>query len=200
MNGAVVGCGIVSGTLAPVIYNNHNLMAYTQTCQDTVEAIQARALSHGRPDIIVWGSTDEQASIVDPPSGGHVLASGTPLWTSVMLHRMDSRVREFIATGSKVVLLLQPAKALESDSNRSEKVDQGYERLNNLLRTVASQFPRDVALVDLAERVCPSGPPCPYTVHGLALRPDNLHYSVSGSLWVARWLVPRVVAAAESVH
>jgi hypothetical protein len=28
-----------------------------------------------------------------------------------------------------------------------------------------------------------------------AIRPDGVHYLPSGSLWVARWLVPQIAAA-----
>ena len=117
-----------------------------------------------------------------------------------MLQRMDARVRRFIATGAKVVLLLEPAQAQESVSTGAEAMDHDYEQLNNLLRTVALQFPKHVALVDLAGRVCPSGPPCHSVVRGVWVRPDNIHYGAPGSLWVAKWLVPQIVRAADSLH
>ncbi len=199
-NGAVIGCGVVSDTLAPYYYGNINIVAYTRSCQRRVGRAEARALRRGTPDIILWGSTDEGSSIVDPPSGTRVLASGTPLWRSVLLKRMDVRVRQLTASGSKVIFLLEPAEAHQSVSASTRAEDRRYAQLNDLLREVASQFPTQVAVVDLASLVCPSGPPCPTLVNGVWLRPDNLHYGPSGSLWVAERLVPQIVAAAKSLH
>ena len=74
--------------------------------------------------------------------------------------------------------------------------------MNGLLREVAARHPGRVGLVDLASRVCPSGPPCPYVVDGVgagqpaadSVRPDDYHYEVAGSLWVAQWLIPQILA------
>jgi hypothetical protein len=47
-------------------------------------------------------------------------------------------------------------------------------------------------LVNLAGFVCPGGPPCPFFPEGIGARDDGVHYSAEGSLWVARWLLPRL--------
>ena len=72
--------------------------------------------------------------------------------------------------------------------------------------------PGHVATVNLEARVCPSGPPCPFVVDGFGssgktvaqamakgIRPDLVHYSAASSLWVARWLVPRIAAAGKKI-
>jgi hypothetical protein len=200
VNGAVVGCGIVSDTLAPSITDNVNFAAYTHQCKTRVARIETAALNKGKPDIVLWGSTDEGYSIVNPPSGTKVLRSGTRAWKATMLQRIEERVRQFTATGAKVILLLEPPEAQESVSKASKQEDRRYARMNTLLEKVAAQDPTKVATVDLDSRVCPSGPPCPYRVDRIAVRPDNLHYLPPGSLWVAEWLVPQIVAAAKALH
>ena len=195
-NGAVIGCGIVSDTLAPQVPLN----AYTQACQQRAEQAESAVIRRQRPDIILWGSTDEGSSIVDPPSGTRVLRSGTPQWEAVMLQRIDARLRFFTARGAKVILLLEPPEVHQSGSGGAKAEDRRYGRLNSLLRRAASQYPTKVAVVDLSQLVCPSGPPCPYAVDGVVVRPDNLHYGPNGALWVAERLMPQIVAAAKSLR
>ena len=86
--------------------------------------------------------------------------------------------------------------------------DLAYEHMNALLTEVAARHPGHVAAVNLEARVCPTGPPCPFVVDGFgatkatevqAIRPDALHYLPAGSLWVARWLVPRIAAADKNL-
>jgi hypothetical protein len=87
--------------------------------------------------------------------------------------------------------------------------DVEQERMNALLRRVAAHFPHNVAVVNLQARVCPSGPPCVYLVlrHGAtarqtaldSVRADGVHYSVPGALWTAKWLVPQLAAAQNSL-
>jgi hypothetical protein len=80
-----------------------------------------------------------------------------------------------------------------------------FERMNGLLREVATRHPGHVGLIDLASRVCPSGPPCSYFVDGIGVgetygngvRGDGAHYGIVGSLWVAEWLVPRILSTAN---
>ena len=226
-NGAVVGCGIVSGELAPVYVFGSNAVAYTALCQGEANSAETLAIQRYRPGLIVWGSTDEQASIVvSTANGNKVLDSGSPEWESVMLQRMDTRVEKFIATGARVILLLEPPEVhhvnganaqnvgallntpLAHGGGRPDAEDVGYERMNALLREVAARHPHHVAVVNLAARVCPSGPPCAYVVDGFkpkptsvqqVLRPDGVHYLPAGSLWVANWLVPQIAAAAKGM-
>jgi peptidoglycan/LPS O-acetylase OafA/YrhL len=199
VDGAVQGCGIVSDTLAPQIVGNLNFHSYTRQCKRNVRRVEAAVLASGKPDVVLWGSTDEGSSIIDPPSGTQVLDSGTPRWRSVMLDRIDARVQTLLATGAKVVMLLEPAK-VHSNQPGVDAGDKQTLRMNELLRTVAARYPTKVGVVDLASRVCPSGPPCPYAVDTLVPRADNLHYDAETSLWVAEWLMPRIAATAASLH
>ncbi len=46
-SGAVIGCGIVSGRMAPYYYNGVDLEAYTRTCQSRARAAEAAAFRLG---------------------------------------------------------------------------------------------------------------------------------------------------------
>ncbi len=205
-NGAVIGCGVVSGAIAPYYSNGSNFTAYTDECQGEANRAESLAIERYRPNLIVWGSTDERSSLlVHTRTGTTVVDSGSAEWKSVMLSRMNARVEQFLATGAKVVLLLEPPPVHSATAN----YDASYAQMNALLRDVAARHPRDAAVVDLESRVCPSGPPCPAVIAAFnpkptsliqTVRPDGLHYvSDASSLWVAEWLVPQIAAAAKGL-
>ncbi len=213
-NGAVIGCGVVSGEIAPFYGSNGtNWNALTKACQGEANRAETQAIERYRPRVIIWGSTSERASVViDTPHGSEVVDSGSAQWKSVMLQRMDDRVGEFLATGATVILLSEPPSVHGGSQTIPNANDIEYERMNALLKDVAARHPNQVAVVDLEARVCPSGPPCPYIVDGFGsagstlaattshtIRPDTIHYTPASSLWVAEWLVPRIAAAVEKL-
>ena len=208
-NGAVIGCGIVSGVIAPDYLYGHNVVAYTSLCQGQANSAESSAIERYHPSLILWGSTDERSSIVvSSAHGTKTLASGSPEWESVMLQRMNTRVKKFLATGARVVLLLEPP-GVHPNVSTIDADDEAYERMNALLKKVAAKHPHQVAVVDLAARVCPTGPPCPAILPAFnpkptsltqTVRPDGNHYLTNGSLWVARWLVPQIAAAAKGLR
>jgi peptidoglycan/LPS O-acetylase OafA/YrhL len=221
-NGAVIGCGIVSGVIAPDYLDGQNVVAYTTLCQGQANRAESLAIERYHPSLILWGSTDERSSIVvSTAHGTKILASGSPEWESVMLQRMNTRVKKFLATGARVVLMLEPSAVHASGSTAAELLvpaahspgqvdpdDEAYARMNALLKKVAAKHPRQVAVVDLAPRVCPLGPPCQYVVPAFnpkptsvtqTVRPDGMHYLPNGSLWVARWLVPQIAEAEKGL-
>ncbi len=208
VDGAVIGCGIVSGWTARfqdgIAYDER----LTKNCQSEADHVEASAIDRGKPNIIVWGSTDERNSVfVDTSSGPRVIANGSPEWKTLMLKRMNARVEQFLATGAKAVLLLQPPFVNPGNPTQPTQSDTDFERLNGLLREVAASHPGRVTTVDLASRVCPTGPPCPYVVDGIGqgqvadftVRPDDAHYGVIGSFWVSEWLIPQVLAAVHGL-
>ena len=208
-NAAVIGCGVVSGEIAPKVLYGVNFFARSDMCQGEANRAETGAITRYRPRLIVWGSGEEHSSIVNDTSAGpKVLETGTSGWKAVMLQRIDDRVRKFLATGARVILLLEPPQVHGGSRVRPNAGDVAFERMNALLRDVAARDPKQVAVVNLQDRVCPSGPPCPYVVDGFgstvataaqAIRPDAAHYLPAGALWVSEWLVPRIHAAAAKL-
>ena len=115
------------------------------------------------------------------PTGNKVLNAGSPAWKTVMLQRMNDRVGRFLATGARVILLLEPPAVLIGKITKAVSNSTAYEQMNALLREVAARHPHDVAVVNLQSLLCSSGPPCPYVVDGFgsishprkAIRPDG---------------------------
>jgi peptidoglycan/LPS O-acetylase OafA/YrhL len=191
-NGAVIGCGVVSGTIAPQYLNGTNINGPSKLCQRKANIAEARALRSGRPNVVVWGSTWERNSLV-VGTGSHqkVLVAGSPQWTAVVMERMEQRVAEFTATGATVILLTQAPFVDPGKPTRPTASDKTFARLNALLTRFASNRPH-VELIDLANYVCPTGAPCSYFVGRVFERGDGAHFTSEGSLFVARWLMPQL--------
>ncbi len=66
--------------------------------------------------------------------------------------------------------------------------------LNQVFRRFAALHPDDVAIVDLASHVCPTGQPCDPVRDGIEPRPlDGIHFTAEGSAWAARWIWPQLI-------
>jgi peptidoglycan/LPS O-acetylase OafA/YrhL len=192
-NAAVIGCGVVSGEVAPLVTNGVNVNAASSRCSSQASAQVKRALRSGRPNVVLWSSSWERSGlVVGQGADQRVLEPGSPQWYSLLTKRISQRLKEFTATGATVVMLTQasfvPIGAHPTDSTAS---DENFARLNALMTKVASHTPH-VKVVDLANRICPSGPPCPLIVDSVWVRGDGAHYTDEGSLWVARWLTPKL--------
>lgn len=197
-DGAVVGCGVVSGDVETSSVTGSgpatgaDVNNESRVCQSRAIRAEQRALRSGRPKVVLWSSTWERAAlIVRRGAQQKVLVQGSTQWYSVLRQRMEARLRQFTATGATVVLLTQPPFFDGGNPKSPTAEDRNFERLNAFLTDVAAQVPH-VTLVNLASYVCPSGPPCPLDVDNVWVRADGAHYSSQGSLWVARWLMPQL--------
>jgi peptidoglycan/LPS O-acetylase OafA/YrhL len=197
-NGAVIGCGVVSGEVAPRVVDGANVNEPSQTCKVRASAAAARALRAGPPNVVLWASTWERSSIVSGSGADQkILTAGSPKWYAMLRERMHHRVQQLTASGATVFLLTQPPFVDPGSPAGPTAQDNGFERLNAFLSEFAASTPH-VKLVDLATLVCPSGPPCPLVVDNVWLRGDGKHYTGVGSLWVARWLMPQL--GIEALH
>jgi peptidoglycan/LPS O-acetylase OafA/YrhL len=189
---AVIGCGVVSGEIAPLYINGENVYHDSKYCQARALALETQTLRIDHPSIVLWASTWERMSLV-VGSGDHqkVLTQGSPQWRTVLTQRIQSRVQLFTAAGAKVVMLTQPPFARTGHPTGPSAADADFVRLNALL-TQFALHQSHVTLVNLSAHVCPAGPPCPQITDGLGYRTDGAHYSADGSLAAARWLLPQL--------
>src|SRR5262249_12930251 len=152
------------------------------------------AIARTRPNLVLWMSIWEKSDLV---VAGSTIVAGTPAWESTILARMDAALARLTAYGAHVVMLTEAAPAPNKAQARQHTNDSaqqaGYTRLNVLLRRFAARHPNNVRVVDLAAKICPSGPPCPARVDGLVLRPDGHHFTAASATWVARWVLPRAI-------
>ena len=189
---AVFGCGVASGQITTT--RNEQITPHSQRCQEMVNEAVDPAVAELRPQLVVWMSIWEKSDLV---VGNETLRSGTPAGDDAMLQRMDWELARLTAYGAKVVVLTEAAAApndAQGIDNTSNAIDnESYARLNRILARFAAQNPDQVTLVDLAEQVCPGGPPCPRVVDGLQLRPDGRHFTPKAAAIEARWLMPEIV-------
>ena len=141
-DGAVIGCGVVSGQIAPNIINGRNVNASSRTCQSRANAAEAKALRAGHPSVVLWASTWERTSLV-VRSGAQqkVVDQGSPRWYAVLLKRMEERVRRFTATGATVIMLTQAPFYDSGNPVGPTNQDETFERLNALLTEFAVAHP-----------------------------------------------------------
>jgi hypothetical protein len=180
---------VVSGTIAPSAAGDKN---DTRLCQAKANRAEEGVLRLGRPNVVLWASSWERESLL-VGSGGHqrVLKQGSAQWYSTILGRMEQRVHRFQAAGATVVMLTQPPFVQFGSAASTQASDEEFQRLNELEARFAARTP-NVVLVNLAAKVCPSGSRCPLLVDDVFVRGDGAHYTAEGSLWVARWLLPRL--------
>ena len=198
--GSIIGCGQVSGEVlasdaVPVI------AARTDTCPILARDLRDTALRFRAP-VVLWISSWERADLA---VAGRRVASGSAEWFRVLTARITEVVRATHASGARLVLATMPSHApgqlgiYASKPSRADATAFGH--LNLWLLRIAAAHPDDVRLIDLAGFVCPSGPPCPRTVDGIAPRAiDGLHFTPAGSAWVLDWLLPKVAAVAATEH
>lgn len=197
-NGSVVGCGIVSDTLAPYFYGSNNLSAGTKYCGAETLSTELTALRRDSPNIVVWSSIWERTAILGPANQN--FPAGSSGWRSLLVQRMTERVAQFESEGAFTVMLTEPPIPEGGGTAAPTQTDRAFSELNSLIRQFAAEHPNEVGLVDLAAHLCPKGPPCPYVIGHLIVRPDGEHFSYPSSLWLAKWLVPQIINTYQSAY
>ena len=102
------------------------------------------------------------------------------------------------ATGAKVVWMKPPCAAIPSGLGQKAPYDSSQvEHLNSvILPQVERARAGKVTMFDLDGVICPGGK-ARESVPGVgALRPDGVHFSVPGALWIARTAGDRLLKSA----
>jgi peptidoglycan/LPS O-acetylase OafA/YrhL len=188
-NAAVLGCGVV----ADAVGKTYSLVPRQQanTCHDVVEKAQLRGLAQGDPDVVLWYSGWEIASLeVD----GKEIEVGTPEHDRILLQRMENIYQRLHRDGAKIVIV-PPVPALPIDPlpTITPQAYADHEHIADLYKEFAATHPDDVVVVDLASRLCPGGV-CREHVRGFATQQvDSVHFTPRNAAWTARWLWPSIL-------
>jgi hypothetical protein len=189
--GVVFGCGIASDEITTT--RNESITPHSERCHAFVDWAERNALARARPTVVIWMSVWEKSDLV---VGGHTIVADTPQWEAEIMSRMDAALARLTAGGARVAVVTQaapaPNPAQRTETTDREADDAGYVRLNTLLRNFRARHPDTVTLVDLAAKLCPSGPPCPAFVAGTQPRPDGRHFPASVATSTARWLLSQL--------
>jgi hypothetical protein len=154
----------------------------------------------GPTDAIVWMSSWER---MDQLVDGKLVRFSTPEGRRLVLDQMEEVYQLIRArTPAPVFLLSTPAPGPGDYQDggrrgvRSE--DRRYTRLGFALTEFARRHSGDIRYVDLAKKVCPSGPPCGTLGDFNPRAQDGVHFSTDGSVWAAKWLIPKMELAPRS--
>ena len=155
-NAAVIGCGVVSGEIAPQVTNGVNANAASTRCSGQASAQEKRAIRSGRPNVVLWSSSWERSGlVVGHGTDQKVLTPGSPQWYSVLTKRISQRLKEFTDTGATVVMLTQaPFVPIGAHPTVSTPSDEDFARLNALMTSIATHTPH-VKVVDTGESHLP---------------------------------------------
>ena len=190
-NGALLGCGVVSGAISA----KYGMMPrpWAESCTRRVNRKVDRVIAESEPQMVLWLSGWE---VNDLEGDGQDLLLGTPEHAAVLLDRMEKMYDRSIVPGRELAILTMPE---EAPGKYLPTVDPAVGPrvaiLNDLFRQFAARHPTDVAVIDLARHLCPTGAPCPAVRDGITPRPlDGIHFTPKGSAWAATWVWPQLLA------
>jgi hypothetical protein len=192
---AVIGCGVVSDE---VWDGKEAFPKSTQNCHSIMAEREQTALAEFRPQVVLWVSTWERFNLV---VNRRVLATGSAAWRRELDRRLDAAYRVLTAGGAKLLVATiaapAPAGLLLGERVMSPKFDWKFADLDERLAAFVARNSRGAGLLNVAKTLCPNGPPCSTDVGGVEPRKlDGAHFDPAGSVWLARWMLPRILAAA----
>jgi hypothetical protein len=185
----VSGCGLLPGltldTTTQEPYENSRM------CADIVPASLDAAFDAVRPDAVVWLSVwDAENRVVD--SERFVLETDAGRQRVGTL--VGDEVDELRSRGaSRVLLVTVPVVAAGDGPAPAPQKQERIEAFNSVLRSSAAARD-DVAVIELAEFICPVGDPCiDLDNQGNRYRPgDGIHFEGAATGAVAEWLVSEI--------
>jgi hypothetical protein len=187
------GCGMVTGI--PTLPDGSEV-PWGQACADGTFDYLDQVIQQHEPTTALWLSTWETADrIID----GKLYRFGSAGTDAALLAKLEESRLHLTGEGARLMILTNTPRAEHSDIRAGDPTDDAkIERLNRLYRRFAAAHPETVTVVDLEAIVCPAGPPCPETVHGLRLRPhDGSHFEGDGPGYVVPRLLDAIARAAE---
>ena len=189
-----LGCGMTDGL---ALTEEGDVVEWSPRCATSTVAYIDNAIAQANPDTVLWLSTWELSSY---QVNGMKLTFGTKAfdqWLTAQIERTRARAA---AAGARLVLVQIPPQAENPISTPAPYQAARTQHLNTLFEEFAAAHPTDVALVDMAEIVCPGGAPCPTVVDGIVLRPkDGGHYEPDGAAWLAPRLTEELFTALRTL-
>ena len=193
---SMIGCGVAAGEVTSTV---EETPARSAECPGIMRDRIAQGAA-GPVDAIVWMSSWER---MDQVVDGRVVPFGSEEGRRLVLAQMEGiydLLREHTAAPVFIVSDAPPGpgdyQAGERRGARSE--DHRFGDLAFVQRRFVAVHRGDTAFVDLARRVCPTGPPCDALRTFNPRQQDGVHFSTEGSVWAARWLIPKLALAPHS--
>jgi peptidoglycan/LPS O-acetylase OafA/YrhL len=184
---AILGCGVARSGKYKLAGTTYNLAGECASW----DAVWTERIKRDRPDVaaIVLGRhevldrvyKDRWTNILDDDYAAYVQTE------------MERAIKIASSTGAHVALLTAPfyrSRERPDGGSWPENDPARVRRVNAIERAVAAHHPGIVRLIDLGGRTSPGGTYA-YSVDGVPLRSDGVHFSASGCRWLAPWLLPQ---------
>ena len=196
---AIEGCGVIEGDLvvppgspAPELFIDYTV------CPRTAPRLQIEKVAEHDPDLVLWMSGWETWPF--RRLDGQMVEFGTFNGNLALAGAIDRAVGRLSAGGARVVFLPLPPNAYPNvyDNPPEAEDEVGKRRLAGLMDDYAGRHAGVTTVVDVADLLCPDGPPCPDQV-GPGVRPrhiDGYHFGGPGAAWFAEELLDLVLAPA----
>jgi peptidoglycan/LPS O-acetylase OafA/YrhL len=143
-----------------------------------------------RPDVLVWQSQNETASLLDPATEQPV-EFGTTAHDRMIEKGWEEVLARFPGVPVVVVAMVHPGArrsrgCADEPHNCADDGSNGMvDHYNELQRRFVASHP-GMHWIPLAPVVCPSGPPCPEYIGELRVRHDGYHYTEPAAALVVR--------------
>jgi len=198
---AIPGCGVIDGvtvdaTGSPFI----DLIYDTGVCPGVAPRLQVEKVAEHEPDLVIWLSGWETwpNRILD----GRMVEFGTIEGNLAIAGAVDRAVQRLTAAGGHVVMLPLAPNAFPNEyANPVDPEDTvAKQKLAGLMRSYGRHHTDTTSVVDLADLLCPGGPPCPDEVApGIRPRPvDGYHFEGPGATWLAERILDLALAPAPA--
>jgi peptidoglycan/LPS O-acetylase OafA/YrhL len=192
---SVIGCGVAAGQ---VFLPDEEFPQTTEDCPPLVHDRITAAAAEQPTDAVVWLSSWERADqVVD----GKLVEFDSRAGRRLVARQFEDTYQLIRTETPAPIYLLTtappgPGNYQDGELRGARSNDVRFAELDRQLAAFARRHPDDVHLLDLSARVCPTGPPCGTLRGGYNPRADDgMHFSVEGSGWAARWLIPKLTAA-----
>jgi len=113
-------------------------------------------------------------------------------WDEKFLTTLTTRLTGLATPETRVWLVTVPYPLGPYDSAPWREL---VDCINASIRKAAADVP-DVHILDLATRLCPNGE-CEREYEGITIRPDGVHYDISGAVPVSRWALGEIMLRAR---
>ena len=157
------------------------------------------AMNEVKPNVVVLLAG--RWEVVDREYQGTWTNILNPVYAAYVKQQLEQASQLVTATGAHMVYLTAPCTNEGEQPDGAPWPEDNPARLavfNKLVHQVAAEHPTTDSVVDLNAAACPGGKYAG-TVDGVVLRrPDGVHFTNAGGIWLAPKLMPPIVAAGRA--
>ncbi len=202
-NDAILGCGVTDG--GPIEVQGQVIPAayIASACNglpgsEQWPQIYAQDVAATNPDVALllvgrWETVNRYHD-------GQWSWPGQPAYDAYLESQLETAVRILSARGARVALLTSPyfdeQPPPPGGGTWPEDQPARVQAVNSIIYQVAAQFPGTATVIDLNAKLDPGGAYAS-VIDGVTVRTsDGVHITLAGGVWLAPWLLPKLVALA----